>query len=108
MCIRDSYLGGDDALYNSTLTPFWNTLKRQSWDAGSRTVNCALTFGRPGGGFATLNGDVRQDFTIDGNPPKTPPKRNPLRREARSSENASPAPEAAPDATTAPAPAAAP
>lgn len=78
------YLGGDDALYNSTLTPFWTTLQRQSWDAGSRTVNCALTFGRPGGGFATLAGDVRSNFTIDGNPPKTPPKRNPLRRDARS------------------------
>lgn len=80
------YLGGDDALYNSTLTPFWNTLQRQSWDAGSRTVNCALTFGRPGGGFATIKGDVRQEFTIDGKRPATPPKRNPLRRSPRPSD----------------------
>lgn len=74
-----NYLGGDDALYNSTLTPFWTTIQEQSWQAGSRTVNCALTFGHPGGGFATLKGDVRNGFTIDGNQPAKPPERNPLR-----------------------------
>lgn len=73
------YLGGDDALYYSTLAPFWTTLQQESWDAGSRTVNCALTFGSPGGGFATLNGDVRQSFTIDGQPPQQMPERRPLR-----------------------------
>jgi len=74
------YLGSDDALYNSTLTPFWTTLQKQSWDAGSRSVNCALTFGKRGGGFATLQGDVRKQFTIDGQPPAKQPKRNPLRK----------------------------
>jgi len=86
-----NYLGGDDALYNSTLTPFWTTIQSQSWAAGSRTVNCALTFGRPDGGFANLNGDVRQGFTIDGNPPAKQPPRNPLRNNAAA---ASPAPAA--------------
>lgn len=75
-----NYLGGDDGLYYSTLTPFWNTIQQQSWAAGSRTVNCALTYGRQGGGFAELVGDVRSSFTIDGAPPKQLPKRNPLRR----------------------------
>ena len=74
------YLGGDDALYESTLTPFWNTLQQQSWDAGSRSVNCALTYGQPGGSFATLNGDVRQGFTINGQPPAKQPPRNPIRQ----------------------------
>ena len=74
-----NYLGGDDALYKSTLTPFWTTLKQQSWDAGSRNVNCALVFGNPGGGFANLNGDVRQGFTIDSNPPEVREDRPPLR-----------------------------
>lgn len=74
-----TYLGGDDPLYYSTLTPFWTTLSQQSWDAGSRTVNCALTFGRDGGGFAALVGDARQSFTIDGKPPAKKPPRNPLR-----------------------------
>lgn len=76
-----NYLGGDDALYKSTLTPFWTTLKQQSWDAGSRNVNCALTFGHPGGGFAQIKGDVRLGFTIDGNPPEAREDRPPLREE---------------------------
>lgn len=74
-----AYLGDDDALYRSTLTPFWTTLKLQSWDAGSRNVNCALTFGRAGGGFANLAGDARHGFTIDGLPPEERPARPPLR-----------------------------
>ncbi|KAB1504346.1 septum formation family protein [Corynebacterium sp. 320] len=74
-----AYLGGDDQLYESTLTPFWTTLKQQSWDAGSRNVNCAVTFGHPGGGFAVLNGDVRQGFTIDGAAPEKRQKRPPLK-----------------------------
>lgn len=83
------YLGGDDALYNSTLAPFWTTLQKQSWDAGSRSVNCALTFGKRGGGFATLQGDVRQKFTIDGQPPAKQPKRNPLRQPGDNARSAS-------------------
>ena len=84
-----NYLGGDDALYKSTLTPFWTTQQQQSWDAGSRQVNCALTFANKGGGFAHLNGDVRKQFTIDGQPPTKMPERNPLRPEA----GGSPAPQ---------------
>lgn len=75
------YLGGDDPLYYSTLTPFWTTIHSQSWEAGSHTVNCALTFGRPGGGFGVLKGDVRHDFTIDGAPPAKLPERKPLRNQ---------------------------
>lgn len=81
------YLGGgdagDEALYQSTLAPFWTTVSEDSWDAGSRTVNCALTKGREekdGGGFADLAGDVRagrDGFTVDGNPPAEQPPRNP-------------------------------
>lgn len=78
------YLGGgdagDEALYRSTLAPFWTTMSEDSWDAGSRTVNCALTKGREekdGGGFADLAGDARGAFTIDGNPPAEQPARNP-------------------------------
>lgn len=75
------YLGGDDALYYSTLTPFWTTIPQQSWDAGSHTVNCALTSGRAGGVFADLAGDVRHEFTIDGQPPVKPAPRQPLREQ---------------------------
>ncbi|WP_297004489.1 septum formation family protein [uncultured Corynebacterium sp.] len=84
------YLGGgdagDEALYQSTLAPFWTTIAEDSWNAGSRTVNCALTKGRDGAGqdgagdgFADLAGDVRGEFTIDGNPPAEQPARNPRR-----------------------------
>jgi plastocyanin len=74
--------GDDEGLYRSTLTPFWTTLQQESWDAGSRTVNCAVTKSRSdkdGGGFAELAGDVRNGFTIDGNPPAEQPARNPKR-----------------------------
>lgn len=74
-----AFLGNDDALYYSTLTPFWTTIQSQSWAAGSRNVNCAVTFGRAGGGFAVLKGDARRGFTIDGQPPQKLPPRNPLR-----------------------------
>ena len=65
-------------------------------------MNCALTFGRPGGGFAALNGDVRNKFTIDGKAPATPPKRNPLRQDAKPGEETKPS--AAPSANPTPAP----
>ena len=87
-----NFLGGDDALYNSTLTPFWTTIQSQSWAAGSRTVNCALTFGRQGGGFAVIAGDARQEFTIDGKPPAKQPPRNPLRNPADRARSGQPAP----------------
>lgn len=83
------FLGGgdDENLYRSTLTPFWTTLPQESWNAGSRTVNCALTKAREGGGFADLQGDVRGDFTIDGNPPEEPPERNPRRDDDNNNDN---------------------
>lgn len=77
------YLGGgdagDEALYQSTLAPFWTTMSEDSWNAGSRIVNCALTKGREGssGDFAEIVGDVRGDFTLDGAAPAAQPARNP-------------------------------
>lgn len=81
MAAAIEFLGGgdDENLYQSTLTPFWTTLPQESWNAGSRTVNCALTKAREEGGFADLQGDVRGEFTIDGNPPEDQPDRNPVR-----------------------------
>ncbi|MCI1257466.1 MAG: septum formation family protein [Corynebacterium provencense] len=80
------YLGGgdagDEALYQSTLVPFWTTMAEDSWDAGSRTVNCALTkdsAGPEGQSFAEIVGDVRGAFTLDGQAPEPQPARNPRR-----------------------------
>lgn len=73
------YLGGDDALYNSTLEPFWTTIPMNSWAGGSHSTNCALFKGNDDGSMATLKGTAKDKFTIDGkNPPPQPP-RNPLR-----------------------------
>lgn len=69
----------DEALHQSTLTPFWTTLPQDSWNAGSRTVNCALTKAREDGSFADLQGDVRNSFTVDGEEPEDPPARRPLK-----------------------------
>ncbi|WP_041631236.1 septum formation family protein [Corynebacterium terpenotabidum] len=70
---------GDEALYQSTLAPFWTTMSEDSWNAGSRTVNCSLVKGTEDNtGFAELAGDVRGDFTIDGAAPEQQPERNPV------------------------------
>lgn len=84
-----NYLGGDDALYNSTLTPFWTTRTADEWESGSRTVNCALAKENDSR-FATLAGSARGAFTIDGNTPPPQPTRPPL-RETPSSEAMEPA-----------------
>ncbi|SQG63499.1 putative secreted protein [Corynebacterium renale] len=71
------YLGSEEALYRSTLQPFWTTQGADSWDAGSRSANCALVFAAQGG-FATLTGSAPQ-MLIDGQPPAPQPDRRPLR-----------------------------
>ena len=76
------YLGGDDALYNSTLEPFWTALPLESWNAGSRLVNCSLTKVNPAGSFSTLSGSAKGQFTIDGTPPPPQPPRRPKRDDA--------------------------
>ncbi|WP_026196065.1 septum formation family protein [Corynebacterium lubricantis] len=77
------YLGGEEQLYQSTLQPYWGSLPTESWDGGSRTVNCGLVFGNEEDSFATLKGsarDGREGFTIDGEPPAEQPDREPIRR----------------------------
>lgn len=77
-----SFVGGDDALYNSTLQPFWTTINTNSWIGGSHTVNCALFKPNRSGSFSVLNGSAKGQFTIDGAPPPPQPTRNPLRTAA--------------------------
>lgn len=76
------FLGGDDALYNSTLQPFWTTINTNSWIGGSHTVNCALFKPTKEGTFSKLAGSAKGQFTIDGTPPPPQPTRNPLRNPA--------------------------
>ena len=76
------YIGGDDALYNSTLSPFWTTVTTNSWIGGTHTVNCALFKANRDGKFSALKGSAKGQFTIDGAPPPPQPSRNPLRTPA--------------------------
>lgn len=82
-CTQDAmdYLGGEENLYQSTLQPFWDALSRESWEGGSRSVNCSLIHVNRGF-FSTVTGsakDGRDGLMIDGAPPTEQPKRNPLR-----------------------------
>ncbi|AKE42147.1 septum formation family protein [Corynebacterium kutscheri] len=72
------YLGSDDALYYSTLQPFWTTLNSNSWSGGSHSVNCALTKATPEKGFAVLSGSAKTGFTINGQAPESLPERAPI------------------------------
>lgn len=76
------FLGGDDALYNSTLQPFWTSINTNSWIGGSHTVNCALFKPNQAGSFSVLAGSAKGQFTIDGAAPPPQPTRNPLRTPA--------------------------
>ena len=77
----EEYLGNEEALYQSTLIPFWTTIGAESWDNGARSVNCYLIKDDGKGGFSTLKGSAKGKFTIDGKPPKKQPTRPPLRSE---------------------------
>lgn len=99
-----TYLGSEENLYQISLQPFWTTQQPASWEGGSHSVNCALVFSSPDGGFSELTGSAtggREALLIDGTPPPERPQRRPLRENqtpAASSAPASPAPEAAPEA----------
>lgn len=78
------YLGGDDALYNSTLQPFWTTRSPEEWSTGSHLVNCALAKDNRSAtdnrsSFAVLAGSAKGAFTINGEVPPAQPVRRPLR-----------------------------
>lgn len=72
------YVGGDEALYQSTLVPFWITIPEDSYAAGSHSTNCWLVKDNGSGGFSTLAGKANESFTIDGYAPIAPPPRNPI------------------------------
>lgn len=78
-CTEDArnYLGGDDALYYSTLTPFWIPLENSSWESGSHSVNCAL-IAVVDDDMAPIVGSAKDTFTINGQPPAERPARDPV------------------------------
>ena len=77
----EEYLGGEEALYQSTLLPFWMSIAPESYEAGTHSVNCWLMKDNGYGGFSSLAGSAKGPFTINGEPKVDPPPRNPLREE---------------------------
>ena len=78
------YMGSEENLYQIALRPFWTTQTPAAWEGGSRSVNCALMFSHPEGGFANLTGSAtqgREHLLIDDAPPPERPQRRPLREE---------------------------
>lgn len=102
------YLGGDDALYYSTLQPFWSTITANSWTGGSHSVNCSLVFANRNKSFGTLAGSATDKFTINGKPPAARPKRSPIVNPEPLEEVDGQAPAVSEPAAPAPAPSAAP
>lgn len=70
--IAAEYVGSPERLEELRLTAFWDTRTLSSWLAGSRSVNCAVGAQTEGAGFATIVGGVREDITINGQPPGEP------------------------------------
>lgn len=79
----ETYLGGEENLYQSTLQPYWGSVSESSWNGGTHSVNCSLIHVNPAtGSFSTLTGAAtagRDAMTIDGAAPTAQPTRNPLR-----------------------------
>ena len=76
------YLGDEEALYQSTLQPYWGTIPQASWIGGSHSVNCSLVHTGGDDGFSVLRGtalDGREGITVNGETPEAPPEREPLR-----------------------------
>ncbi len=80
------YLGSEEQLYQSTLTPFWTTLDPQRWNLGSHSVNCGLIAPTDSDKFSALAGSAKEKFTINGEPPVAPPSRTPLVSETQNGE----------------------
>ncbi len=106
-CTQDAedYLGGEEALYQSTLQPYWGVVSESSWAGGTHSVNCSLVRANSEGSFAALTGtakDGREKLTVDGQVPAAPATRNPLRSEVASAAPSAPARASEPAAPVAP------
>ncbi|APT93433.1 hypothetical protein CPHO_11630 [Corynebacterium phocae] len=86
VCTRASedYLGGEENLYQSTLSPYWGSVLESSWAGGTYSVNCSLMHVNPEtSSFSTIVGSAkggRAALNINGAPPTEQPVRNPLRQ----------------------------
>ncbi|MCY7343281.1 MAG: septum formation family protein [Pseudonocardia sp.] len=73
--IADEYAGGSEVIAEKKLTVYWDNLTEESWDAGSRRVNCNLGALLPDRlGFAPVTGSVRGEVVVGQAP--APPATN--------------------------------
>ncbi|GAA2820398.1 septum formation family protein [Saccharopolyspora taberi] len=64
-----AYAGGPTVVRDKGLTPYWDTLPPESWDAGSRQVNCKVSAPLPdGSGLAPVTGGVRGEVRVGREP----------------------------------------
>ena len=63
--LADEYAGGAGAVAAKKLTVYWDTLQPESWQAGTRKVDCKLGALLPdSSGFAPITGGVKGEIVI--------------------------------------------
>jgi hypothetical protein len=63
--IAGSYAGGENVISDKKLTVYWDNLTEESWNAGSRKINCNLAALLPDrSGFAPVTGSVTGDVLV--------------------------------------------
>ncbi|MHA6629030.1 septum formation family protein [Pseudonocardia sichuanensis] len=73
--VANEYAGGAEVIAQKELTVYWDNLTEESWNAGTRKVNCNLAALLPDrSGFAPVTGPVRGDVVVGDTP--APPASN--------------------------------
>jgi Septum formation len=68
--LAEEYAGGPNVVTEKKLTVYWDTLRPESWHAGTRKVDCKLGALLPDkSGFAPVTGGVRGAVQIGDEPP---------------------------------------
>lgn len=74
--VAGEYAGGADVITQKKLTVYWDNLTEESWNAGSRKVNCNLAALLPDrSGFAPITGSVKGAVQVGDKP--APPQNGP-------------------------------
>ena len=67
--IADAYAGSPDAITQKKLTVYWDNITQDSWNAGTRKVNCNLAALLPDrSGFAPVTGSVKGTVAVGSTP----------------------------------------
>jgi len=67
--LTGQYAGNPAAVADKKLVPYWDTLPQESWDAGSRQVNCKVSAQLPdGSGLAPITGSVKGEVQVGTSP----------------------------------------